>query len=120
MSPTYKFLKQCGTFFVSTVNGDFPAVRPFGAVMEYDDELYISTSNTKNVYAQLIANPNIQIAAVKEAREWIRISGKAVEVHDFDIKQAMLDACPVLLRHFDSNKSTNFAIFKISEMESSI
>ena len=121
MSKTFDFLQQCGTFFLTTINGTAPAARPFGAVMEHEGELYFSTANTKKVYSQLIANPTIQIVAHKPGtRDWIRINGKAIEVHNLDTKQAMLDACPVLLRHFDSNKSTNFAIFKISEMESSI
>ena len=121
MSKTYEFLKQCGTFFVTTVNGTHPAARPFGAVMEYEEELYISTANTKEVYSHLIANPFIQVVAIKTGtRDWIRISGKAIEVSDVNIKQAMLDAYPALLKRFDTNECDFFALFKISEMKSSL
>ena len=119
MSKTYEFLKQCGTFFLTTINDSVPAARPFGGVMEYEDELYISTANTKEVYSQMIANPFIQIVAIKPGtRDWIIISGKAVEVNDLKIKQAMFDACPVLLKRFSTSECDNFALFKISEMES--
>lgn len=80
--------------------------------------MYFSTANTKKVYSQLIANPAIQIVALKAGtRDWIRINGKAAEVHDLGVKQAMLDAYPRLLRHFDTKKSATFALFKVLEME---
>lgn len=41
MSKAYEFLKECGSFFVLTINKDYPAGRPFGAVMEIDDDLYV-------------------------------------------------------------------------------
>ena len=121
MSKTYEFLVQCDFFVVTTVNENAPAARPFGAVMEYNEELYISTANTKKVYSQLKENPRIQIIAKKdEARDWIRIDGNAIEVFDLDIKQAMLDHCPGLLKHFPAKESENFALFKISEMKSQL
>jgi len=119
MSRTYEFLKQCDFFVVTTVSDAAPAARPFGAVMEYENELYISTANTKAVYSQFKENPLVQIVALKAGtRDWIRVSGKAIEVYDLDAKQAMLDACPVLLRHFDTKECARFALFKILEMKS--
>ena len=121
MNKTYEFLKQCECFFITTINDAVPAARPFGAVMEHEGTLYFSTANTKDVYAQLIASPFIQIVAMKAGtRDWIRINGKAVEVSDLNIKQAMLDACPVLLKRFDTKTCAHFALFKISEMKSSL
>jgi len=118
MSKTYEFLIECGTFFVATTNDEMPSVRPFGGVMEYEGELYISTAKYKNVYAEMSKNSSIQIVAHKAGtRDWIRINGKAVETHDLNIKQAMLDACPVLTKRF-SKDSEDYALFKISEMTS--
>jgi len=89
--------------------------------MKYEKELYISTANTKNVYSQLINNNSIQIIALKTGtREWIRIDGKAVEVHDLKIKQKMLDVCPILIKRFTSKDCEFFALFKVSEMNSSL
>jgi len=50
MSKTYEFLKECGTFFLATIDKNVPALRPFGAVMEFEKELYFSTAKTKAVY----------------------------------------------------------------------
>jgi len=118
MSKTYDFLKECGTFFVATVNGSAPAARPFGAVMELGGALYLSTANTKAVYAQLTKNGQIQIVAMKAGTgDWIRIDGRAIEVYDVNVKQAMLDACPALNHHFQSKDCARFALFKVAEME---
>ena len=121
MSVTYEFLKDCGVFFLASIENDKPALRPFGAIMEFEDELYFSTGNTKEVYAQLIANLNIQIAALKNGtRDWVRISGKAVEVKELSLKQRMLEQCPALLKRFKGGDDEYFAMFKISEMHSSL
>lgn len=119
MSKSFEFLKSCGVFFVTTINGEVPASRPFGAVMEYEGNLYISTGNTKDVYKQFLQNPNIQIIALKkETREWIRINGKVVETKDLKEKRIMLEECPILSRRFDSEACEYFALFKITDMES--
>ena len=65
MSQTYDFIKECGIFFVLTQNNDFPAGRPFGAIMEYNNFLYISTADTKEVYKQLSEHNKMQIIALK-------------------------------------------------------
>ncbi|MCL2285762.1 MAG: pyridoxamine 5'-phosphate oxidase family protein [Firmicutes bacterium] len=121
MSDVYKFLRRCGIYYLATVNGGKPAVRPMGAVMEHEGELYFSTGNGKEMYSQIIANPAIQIVGLQPGtRNWIRIDGKAVEVNDVNIKQVMLDACPVLVKYFDSKDCGFFALFKIDEMEAAI
>ena len=105
MSKVYDFLKDCGAFFLLTVNENEPVGRPFGAVMEYENKLYFTTATIKEVYKQLKANDNVQIVALKHGtREWIRISGKAKECFDFDTKEKMLECCPVLAKRYDSPK----------------
>jgi len=121
MSRTYEFLKECETFFVVTINKNTPAARPFGAIMELEGGLYFSTSTIKDVYLQLKRNQVIQIVALKSGtRDWIRVNGKAVEINDLGIKQKMLETCPTLLKRFDSKECEYFALFKLSEIESTL
>jgi pyridoxamine 5'-phosphate oxidase family protein len=112
----YQFLKECGTFWVTTIDKDRPASRPFGAVMERGGELYISTSDTKAVYKQLKTNPAVQLTAIKPGtREWIRIDGEAIETSDLDAKAQMLKDCPRLRRHYSSPDAEGFALFRIAK-----
>ena len=121
MSKTYEFLKESGVFYVATVNGDIPELRPFGAVMEYESRLYISTADMKDVYKQMKANPSIQIVTLKTAeREWLRLSGQVVERDSLEVKGAMLEACPVLSNHFKTPDSPHFVVFEITKTESYI
>ena len=121
MSKAYGFLKQCGVYFLVTMNGNAPAARPFGSIVEIEGELYFTTANTKAVYAQLIQNSAIQIVALKAGtRNWIRIDGKAVEVHDLELKQATLDADLGLLKHFKTADCERFSLFKVIEMKTSL
>ncbi len=114
MSKAIDFIKECGTFFVLTINNEIPNGRPFGAIMEIDNDLYISTSDTKKVYAQLKTYPKIQILALKNGtRSWIRINGEAEECCDLFIKQKMLEECPVLTKHFPTVDTPHYSVFKI-------
>ena len=114
MSTAFEFLKECGYFYVLTINGEFPAGRPFGAVMEYNNRLFISTNNKNEVHKQLRHNGNVQIIAKKErTREWLRITGKANECNDIEMKQRMLEECPVLLSHYSSAEDEDYLLFRI-------
>ena len=118
MSKAYDFLKECGCFYVLTINGDFPAGRPFGAVMEYNGKLFISTNDGNNAHKQLRDNGNIQIIAKKEnTREWIRITGKAAECRDIKLKQKMLEECPVLSKHFSSAEEKHYLLFQVDVLD---
>lgn len=118
MSNVYQFLKECGYFYVLTINGDYPAGRPFGAIMEHDNKLYISTNNENQVHKQLKENENIQILAKKEGtREWLRVTGQATECVDINMKQKMLEECPILSKHFLSAEDEKYLLFQIEILE---
>ena len=114
MSKAYDFLKECGSFFVLTLNGDYPAGRPFGAVMEVGDDLYLSTNDLNEAHKQMRGNGHIQIVAKKpDSREWIRITGQAAECDDPALKNKMLEECPILQQRFDAVGMEHFLLFKV-------
>ncbi len=114
MSKAYDFLRECGAFFVLTINDDYPAGRPFGAVMEWEDNLYIATNDMNEAHRQLRVNGHVQLIAKKtDSREWVRITGIAEECEDMELKARMLEECPVLHKHYDSASAEHFLMFKI-------
>ena len=114
MSRAYDFMKECRAFFVLTMADGFPAGRPFGAIMELGEDLYISTGNTKAVYRQLKQNGNMQLLAMKEGtRSWIRVTGVAEECCDLSVKETMMERCPVLQKHYTSASDPKLAVFRI-------
>ena len=75
MERVYKFLKNCGTYYLATVDGDQARVRPFGTIDMFDGGLYIQTGRKKDVAKQIFANPKIEICAF-DGKSWLRISAK--------------------------------------------
>ena len=72
------FLKEVGTYYLATTDGDQPRVRPFGTAHIFEGKLYIQTGKVKDVAKQLDANPKFEICAFDKGT-WVRISGKLVE-----------------------------------------
>ena len=95
MKEVYDFLKKCGVFYIATVDGDQPRVRPFGALNIFEDKLYIQTGKVKNVAKQMEANPKVEISAFTEGK-WIRLTGEVVEDPRREAKVSMLDTNPEL------------------------
>lgn len=90
-----QFLKEAQTYYLATVEGNQPRVRPFGTAHIFEGKLYIQTGKVKNVSRQLLANPKAEICAFKGG-EWIRIAGELVEDDRMEARQSLLDAYPSL------------------------
>ena len=90
-----KFLKDAGTYYLATVEGDQPRVRPFGTANIFEGKLYIQTGKVKPTSKQLHANPKAEICAFMNG-EWIRIACELIADDRREAKTAMLDAYPQL------------------------
>ncbi len=110
MNEVLQFLKECGVFFISTVEGDQPRVRPFGLAMEYDGKICYGTNNNKPIYAQLMANPKTEISCSSKDGMWLRLSGKAVFCTTREAKVKALEMMP-MLRNMYSEDDNIFEIF---------
>ena len=73
MKRVHDFLKKADVYYLATVEGDQPRVRPFGTVNEFEGKLYIQTGKVKPVSHQIAANPKAEICAFCEG-VWIRIA----------------------------------------------
>ena len=115
MKEVYEFLKECGTYYLATLDGDKPRVRPFGTVNLFEDKLYIQTGKSKNVSKQIEANRNVEICGFNKG-EWIRVSGKLVRDDRVEAKKNMLDNYPDLRNMYDENDE-NTEVFYFDNME---
>lgn len=95
MNEVYKFLKKCDTYYLATMDGDQPRVRPFGTVDLFKGKLYIQTGKSKDVSKQMMSNPKIEICAF-DGSKWLRIAASAVEDDRIEARKHMLDAYPSL------------------------
>ena len=99
------FLDDAQTYYLATVDGDQPRVRPFGTALVYNDKLYIQTGKIKEVSKQLAKNSKAEICAFKDGK-WIRITGELVEDENREVKTLMLEKMPVL-RHMYNEDDGN-------------
>ena len=99
MERIVKFLKDAGVYYLATVEGDQPRVRPFGTAHVFEGKLYIQTGKVKDVSRQLLANPKAEICAFLNG-EWIRIAGELIEDDRIEARQSLLDAYPSLQKMY--------------------
>ena len=95
MKQVYEFLKKAEVYYLATVEGDQPRVRPFGTINIFEDKLYIQTGKIKPVANQMKANPKVEISAMAEGK-WIRIEAIAVLDERIEAQEHMLDNYPKL------------------------
>lgn len=94
-----EFLKKANVYYLATVDGDQPRVRPFGTAHIFEGRLYIQTGKVKDVSRQLLENPKAEICVFMKG-EWIRISGELIEDDRATARQSMLDAYPSLQKMY--------------------
>ena len=95
MQQVYDFLKKCGTYYLATVEGEQPRVRPFGTVDLFEGKLYLQTGLSKSVAQQLKADPKIELCAF-DGERWLRVAATAVYDDNIEAQKHMLAAYPSL------------------------
>lgn len=113
MEEVYKFLKTCGTYYLATLDGDQPRVRPFGTIDLYNGQLTIQTGRKKDVAKQMLANPQVELCAFDGSR-WLRVAAKAVEVPEVAAQAHMLNQYPNLHNSYAPGDG-NTMIFALTE-----
>ena len=114
MKRVYDFLKKAEVYYLATVEGDQPRVRPFGTINEFEGKLYIQTERSKPTSHQLAENPKAEICAFTGG-EWIRIRGKAV--FDFDANERIFQENEFLRNKYGPGTPLTHAAFYLEEME---
>ena len=110
MKRVLDFLKKAEVYYLATVPGDQPRVRPFGTINEFEGRLYIQTGKVKPTSKQLAANPKAEICAFTDGA-WIRVSCELIEDDRFEARKAMLDAYPNLRGMYDENDGNTQVLY---------
>ena len=110
MKRVCEFLKEAGVYYLATVEGDQPRVRPFGTAHIFEDKLYIQTGKVKPVSKQIAANPKAEISAFKDGT-WVRIQCELIEDDRVEARKSMLDAYSDLRRMYDENDGNTQVLY---------
>lgn len=104
------FLKEAGVYYLATVEGDQPRVRPFGTAHIFEGKLYIQTGHVKPCAQQLMANPKAELCAFHKGT-WLRIACELIEDDRVEARKSMLDAYPNLRRMYDENDGNTMVLY---------
>ncbi len=110
MKEVQGFLKECGVYYLATVDGDEPRVRLFGTAEIFEEHLYIQTGKKKDVFKQIEKNNNVEICAFKDGK-WIRVTGKLLLDDRKEAKKDMLDKNPTLRSMYDENDDNTAVLY---------
>ena len=110
MKEVFDFLKKCEVFYIATLDGNKPRVRPFGTVDVFEGKLYIQTGKIKNVSKQIQVNPKVEVCAFKDGK-WIRVSGKLVRDDRVEAKKHMLDSYPSLQNMYSAEDDNTEVLY---------
>ena len=113
MESVCAYLKKCGVYYLATMEGDQPRVRPFGVAEILEGKLYFLTGKRKAVSKQLLANPKIEISATS-GNTWIRVEALAVEDDRLEARQHILDAIPSLKSMYQADDG-NCQVFYLKD-----
>lgn len=112
MKEVCDFLKKCGEYYIATVEGDQPRVRPFGTAAIFENKLYIQTGKQKNVAKQMVANPKIEICAYdRTTGAWLRVEATVVPDERVEAKQFILDEYPSLKSMYSATDDNTFILY---------
>lgn len=120
MEKILKFLSENPVFYFASVDGDKPRVRPFGFYMEYEGKLYFGMGKHKASYAQVNANPNVEICTASAKGEWIRIRGTAVFDDRAEVMARVFETMPQLAQIYNAQSGLTLGNFYIKNGEAEL
>ena len=115
MREVTEFIKKARTFYLGTVDGDQPEVRPIGVFQEYDGKLYTAVGQHKKVYAQILKNPKVVIVAL-DGPKWIRLRAVAVPASD-EITARVFADNPFLSSIYNDQSGLKLGVVELTDGE---
>lgn len=97
-----EILEKAGVFYLATVDGDKPKVRPLGFHLLFEDKIYFGVGTFKEVYKQLQANPNTEIATW-DGEHFLRYYGEAILEKNDDVVAKAFELNPQIKEMYESN-----------------
>jgi pyridoxamine 5'-phosphate oxidase len=105
-----EFINEHPISYFATVEGDKPHVRPIGTFHVDENGLVFSTQSDKDVYKQLVANPEIEVCYFAEGTT-VRVSGRVQQVTDMALRKAILEKRPFLKPGLDKQGWDYIGVF---------
>lgn len=121
MNTAFEFIKANPVFHLASIDGNQARVRPFSFIMKRKERLYFCTSKNKDVYNQLVKNPNIEISVMGNSGKWLRIKGKIAFDESREAKKQVFEEAPPLLKIYPKGTDDElFVTFYFTEAKATL
>lgn len=115
MNKAVEFLQANPVQYLATVGRDNKAkVRPFMFLFEQEGKLWFCTNNTKEVYKDLQANPEIEVCVSDASYAWLRLHGTAVFEENRAVKEGAMGN-PIVKGQYETADNPIFTVFYIKD-----
>lgn len=118
------YLDHTGVQFMATIGLDGnPKVRPMQYMVMEDGKLWFCTNSRKEIYAELQANPSLELCGCKLEQDeiqtaWIRFSAEAVFEERQDIRDAIIDKSAIVNALYkDIRDNPIFKVFYLKNID---
>lgn len=120
MNEVVEFLQVNPVQYLGTVGLDGKAkCRPFMFCFEKDGKLWFCTNNTKDVYQEMQANPDVELSISDPSYAWIRLNGKAVFENNMAVKEGCIQN-PIVKGQYSTADNPVFEVFYIKDAKAVI
>ncbi len=102
MKEVLEFLQKARVFYLATAENNVPHVRPMGFVMECGGKVAFMTDNTMALCKQLAANPQVEICAIDEKFNTLRICGTVKFATTPETQKKVLEVMPDLAKSYSA------------------
>ena len=99
-------LRECEIYYLATIDKNRPKVRPFSTIDIYNNRLYILTGSNKDVSKEIQRNNRVELCALMDEENWIRVSGTLIISDDEDAKKCVLESNPHMKKSFRATDET--------------
>lgn len=112
MKEVIDFLNASPLGCLATVKGDgAPNARPFQFMREEEGRLYFCTSNKKEVFRELKANPDVCFSACGPDTSYVRIWAKVRFVEALDARAGVIESNALVKSIYGSASNPDFEVF---------
>lgn len=115
MEEVIAFLRACPAYYIATVEGDQPRVRPFSSLAPFEGKLYIESNYFKPFADQVKKNPKVEICAFDNQSRWVRIVCELVDDRRVEAKKALLDYMPEIRDLGYDEHDENMSVYWMKE-----
>lgn len=113
MQEAIAFLNKNWAVFIATSDKGEARVRPFQFQFAAGGRLWFCTSKSKEVYAQLKADPRLEFAAISKEMATLRVKGTANLDDDMGIKRRIIEANALVRGIYGSAENPDFTVFSV-------